>query len=139
MVDWNILLGEVDKLILCKRFVSSQYDFYVWSDDFSKGGEEQYIVGVYIWYLEINKFRVYVFVNSLIVSGLGKYQYDVECYVVCDEYGIINVLGLVGDNVLNQKGKVNGLIVNNLRVFGKDMFFVGFYFYVLNIMLRRMC
>lgn len=73
LLDWNVFLGEVDKLILCKRFVNSKYDFYVWSDDFNKGGEERYIVGVYIWCYEINKLRVYVFVNSIVVSGLGKY------------------------------------------------------------------
>ena len=72
-------------------------------------------------------------------SGSGKHQSDVEHHVVHDEYGITNVSGLVGDNASTQKGKANGLIANNSRVFRKDMFFVGCYPHVLNIMLRRMC
>ena len=55
------------------------------------------------------------------------------------EYGISNVSGLVGDNASTQKGTTNGLIANNSRVFGKEMFFVGCYPHILNIMLRRMC
>ena len=72
-------------------------------------------------------------------SGSRKHQSDVEYHVVHDEYGITNVSGLVGDNASTQKGKANGLIANNSRVFRKDMFFVGCYPHVLNIMLRRMC
>ena len=136
MADWNILLGEADKLILRKRFASSQYDFHVWSDDSNKGGEERHIVGVHTWCPEIHKPRAYVLANSLTASGSGKHQSDVECHVVRDEYGITNVSGLVGDNASTQKGKANGLIANNARVFGKDMFFVGCYPHVLNIMLK---
>ena len=36
--DWNVLLGEADKLILLKRFGNSKYDFHIWSDDSNKGG-----------------------------------------------------------------------------------------------------
>ena len=72
-------------------------------------------------------------------SGSGKHQSDVECHVVRDVYGITNVSGLVGDNASTQKGKANGSIANNSKVFGKDMFFVGCHPHVLNIMLRRMC
>ena len=46
-------------------------------------------------------------------------------------------LGII--NASTQKGKDNGLIANNSRVFEKGMFFVGCYPHVLNIMLRRMC
>ena len=125
MADWNILLGEADKLILRKRFASSQYDFLVWSDDSNKGVEEWHIVGVHTWCPEINKPRAYVLANSLTASGSGIHQSDVERHVVHDIYGITNVSGLVGDNASTQKGKANGLIANNSRVFGKDMFFVG--------------
>ena len=45
-------------------------------------------------------------------------------------------LGII--NASTQKGKDNGLIANNSRVFEKGMFFVGCYPHVLNIMLRRM-
>ena len=139
LADWNILLGEADKIILRKRFASSRYDFHVWSDDSNKGGEERHIVGVHTWCPETNKPRAYVLGNSLTASGSGKHQSDVEYHVVHDEYGITNVSGLVGDNASTQKGKANGLIANNSRVFRKDMFFVGCYPHVLNIMLRRMC
>ena len=139
LADWNILLGEADKLILRKKLASSRYDFHVWSDDSNKGGEERHIVGVRTWCPEINKPRAYVLGNSLTASGSGKHQSDVEYHVVHDEYGITNVSGLVGDNASTQKGKANGLIANNSRVFRKDMFFVGCYAHVLNIMLRRMC
>ena len=37
--DWNVLLGEADKLILLKRFRNSKYDFHIWSDDSNKGGQ----------------------------------------------------------------------------------------------------
>ena len=47
--DWNVLLGEADKLILRKRFSNSKYDFHLWSDDSHKGGEERHIVGVHTW------------------------------------------------------------------------------------------
>ena len=47
--------------------------------------------------------------------------------------------GWSGDNASTQKGKAYGLIANNSRVFGKDMFFVGCYSHVLNNMLKRMC
>ena len=46
---------------------------------------------------------------------------------------------MVGDNASTQKGKVNGLLANNARIFGKEMFFVGCYPHVVNIMMRRMC
>jgi len=109
------------------------------SDDSNKGGEERHIVGVHTWCAEINKPRAYVLSNSLTASGSGKHHSDVEYQVVRDEYGITNVSGLVGNNASTQKGKANGLIANNSRVFERDMFFVGCYPHVLNIMLRRMC
>ena len=139
LADWNVLLGEADKLILCKRFANSKYDFHVWSDDSNKGGEERHIVGVHTWCPENNKPRAYVLANSLTASGSGKHQSDVDHHVVYNEYGISNVSGLVGDNASTQKGKANGLIANDARIFGKEMFFVGCYPHVLNIMLRRMC
>ena len=60
--------------------------------------------------------------NSLTASGSGKHQSDVDHHVVHDEYGISNVSGLVGDNASTQKGTTNGLIANNSRAFGKEMF-----------------
>ena len=134
LADWNVLLGEADKLLLRKRFASSKYDFHVWSDDSNKGGEERHIVGVHTWCPEINKPRAYVLANSLTASGSGKHQSDVDHHVVHDEYGISNVSGLVGDNASTQKGTTNGLIANNSRVFGKEIFFVGCYPHILNIM-----
>ena len=82
LADWNILLGKADKLILRKRFASSQYDFHVWSVDSIKSGEERHIVGVHTWCPEINKARTYVLGNSLTASGSGKHQSDVEYHVV---------------------------------------------------------
>ena len=76
LADWNVLLGEADKLILRKRFASSKYDFHVWSDDSNKGGEERHIVGVHTCCPEINKPRAYVLANSLTASGSGKHQSD---------------------------------------------------------------
>ena len=137
--DWNVLLGEADKLILRKRFSNSKYDFHLWSDDSHKGGEERHIVGVHTWCPLESKSRAYVLANSLTASGSGKHQSDVDYHVVKNEYDITNVSGLVGDNASTQKGKVNGLLANNARIFGKEMFFVGCYPHVLNIMLRRMC
>ena len=113
LTDWNILLGEADKVILRKRFASSQYHFHVWSDDSNKGGKEQYIVGVHTLCPEINKPRAYVLGNSLTASGPGKHQSYVEYHVAHYEYGITSVSGLVGDNVSTQKGEANGLIANN--------------------------
>ena len=70
---------------------------------------------------------------------MGKHQSDVDYHVIKNEHDITDVSGLVGDNAFTQKGKVNGLLANNARIFGKEMFFVGCYPHVLNIMLRRMC
>ena len=137
--DWNVLLGEADKLILLKRFRNSKYDFHIWSDDSNKGGEERHIVGVHTWCQETHKPRAYVLANSIVASGSGKHQSDVDYHVVHDTFGISNVSGLVGDNASTQKGKSNGLIANNSKAFGKEMFFVGCYPHILNIMLRRMC
>ena len=70
---------------------------------------------------------------------MGKHQSDVDYHVIKNEHDITDVSGLVGDNASTQKGKVNGLLANNARIFGKEIFFVGCYPHVLNIMLRRMC
>ncbi|XP_068721450.1 uncharacterized protein [Montipora capricornis] len=134
--DWNVLL---DKLILCKRFANSKYDFHVWSDDSNKGGKERHIVGVHTWCHETNKPRAYVLANSIVASGSEKHQSDVDFHIVHDTFGISNVSGLVGDNASTQKGKLNRLIANNSKLFGREMFFVGCYPHILNIMLRRMC
>ena len=123
--DWNVLLGEADKLIVLKRFRNSKYDFHIWSDDSNKGGEERHIVGVHTWCQETHKPRGYVLANSIVASGLGKHQSDVDYHVVHDTFGISNVSGLVGDNASTQKGKSKGLIANNSKAFGKEMFFCG--------------
>ena len=96
-------------------------------------------MGVHTWCPSESKPRAYVLANSLTASGSGKHQSDVDYHVVKNEYDITNVSGLVGDDASTQKGKVNGLLANNARIFGKEMFFVGCYPHVLNIMLRRMC
>ena len=70
---------------------------------------------------------------------MGKHQSDVDYHVIKNEHDITDVSGLVGDNASSQKEKVNGLLANNARIFGKEIFFVGCYPHVLNIMLRRMC
>ena len=70
---------------------------------------------------------------------MGKHQSDEDYHVIKNEYDITDVSGLVGDNASTQKGKVNGLLVNNAIIFGKEIFFVGCYPHVPNIMLRRMC
>ena len=98
------------------------------------GGEERHIVGVHTWCQETHKPRAYVLANSIVASGSGKHQSDVDYHVVHDTFGISNVSGLVGDNASTQKG----LIAKNSKAFGKEMFFVGCYPHILNIMLRRM-
>ena len=70
---------------------------------------------------------------------MGKHHSDVDNHVIKNEHDITDVSGLVGDNASTQKGKVNGLLANNARIFGKEIFFVGCYPHVPNIMLRRMC
>ena len=80
--DWNVLLGEADKLILRKRFSNSKYDFHLWSDDSHKGGEERHVVGVHNWCPLENKPWAYVLANSLTTSGSGKHQSDVDYHVV---------------------------------------------------------
>ena len=82
--DWNVLLGEADKLIVLKRFRNSKYDFHIWSDDSNKGGggEERHIVGVHTWCQETHKPRACVLANSIVASGSGKHQSDVDYHVV---------------------------------------------------------
>ena len=70
---------------------------------------------------------------------MGKHHSDVDNHVIKNEHDITDVSGLVGDYAFTQKGKVDGLLANNARIFGKEMFFVGCYPHVPNIMLRRMC
>ncbi|PFX22700.1 Zinc finger MYM-type protein 1 [Stylophora pistillata] len=104
--DWNVLLGEADKLILLKRFSNSKYDFHLWSDDSHKGGEERHIVGVHTWCPIESKPRAYVLANSLTAGGSRKHQSDMDYHVVKNEYDITNVSQLVGDNASTQKGKL---------------------------------
>ena len=137
-MGFKFIYFEYTKIFLV-RYSYSEYDFHLWSDDSFKGGEERHVVGVHTWCPIESKPRAYVLANSLTASGSGKHQSDVDYHVVKNEYDITNVSGLVGDNASTQKGKVNGLLANNARIFGKEMFFVGCYPHVLNIMLRRMC
>ena len=101
--------------------------------------EERHVVGVHTCCPLESKPGAYVLANSLTASRSGKHLSDVYYHVVKKDYDITNVSRLVGDNASTQKGKVNGLLANNARIFGKEMFFVGCYPHVLNIKLRRMC
>ena len=51
-----------------------------------------------------------------------KHQSDVDYQVIKNEYDITNVSRLVGNNASTQKGKVNGLLANNARIFEKEIF-----------------
>ena len=53
---------------------------------------------------------------------MGKHHSDVDNHVIKNEHDITDVSGLVGDNAFTQKGKVNGLLANNARIFGKEIF-----------------
>ena len=102
----------------------------------TKGGKKGTLYG-YTRGVKKHKPRVYVLANSFVASGSAKHQSDVDYHVVHNTSGISNVSDLVGDNASTQKGKLNGLIANNRKVFEKEMFFVGCYPYILNIMLRE--
>ena len=54
---------------------------------------------------------------------MGKHHSDVDSHVIKNEHDITDVSGLVGDNAFTQKGKVNGLLVNNARNFWKGDIF----------------
>ena len=95
-------------------------------------------MGVHTCCQETDKPRAYVLANSIVASGSGKHQSEVDFHVVHETFGISNVSGLVGDNASTQRGKSNGLITNNSKLFSREMFFVGCYTHILNIMLRRM-
>lgn len=135
--DWNLLLAEADKILL-KRFLSTtQYEILFWVDDSHKNHEDRHVFGVHTWHPEKGHPVRYVLGNLLIASGSGKDQADTEYHVASKIYGVKNAGALIGDNASTQCGTRNGMAAMLTANFKKEVFFVGCYPHVLNIILKR--
>lgn len=47
--DWNILLGEADKITLRSTLKNSEFEIHIWGDDSHKGSEERHVFGSHTW------------------------------------------------------------------------------------------
>ena len=137
--SWNICLGEVDKIHLRTKFKDSSYEAHIWADDPNKGSCDRHVVGIHTWNNQADKPEGYVFGYSLISSGSGKDQAKADFHIISKQFGINNVGAMVGDNAKTKTGHKHGLVKINSMLFEKQMFTVGCYPHVLNIVVRRCC
>ena len=139
IASWNLYLGEVDKIHLRESFKDSPYEAHIWADDSTKGGSDRHVVGIHTWNKLTEKPETYILGYSLISSGSGKDQAKADFHVVSKQFGITDVGAMIGDNAKTQTGNKRGLVKMNSQLFDKEMFLVGCYPHVLNIVVRRAC
>lgn len=137
--SWNIYLGEVDKMHLRTKFKDSPYESHIWADDSNKGGCDRHVVGVHTWNSQTDKPEGYILGYSLISSGSGKDQAKADFHIISKQFSINNVGAMVGDNAKTQTGHKRGLVKINSILFEKELYTVGCYPHVLNIVVRRCC
>ena len=137
--DWNILLGEADKITLKSMLKHSEFEIHLWGDDSHKGSEERHVFGCHTWDQDRQHPVRYVLGNLLTASGSGRDQAQVEFHTANKVYGITNIGGIIGDNATTQSGKNKGVVAMAKKNFNKETFFVGCYAHVLNILLKRVC
>ena len=102
--SWNVILGEVDKINLRKKFVDGPYDFHIWADDSNKAGNDRHFVGIHTWDSKESKPEAHILGYSLISSGSGKDQATADYHVLNKQFGIHNVGAMIGDNAKTQTG-----------------------------------
>ena len=137
IADWNLLLGEVDKIMLTELLSKTKYEIHLWGDDSHKNNEERHVFGVHTWHPQKHHPVRYVLGNLLTASGSGKDQAAVEFHTANKIFGITNVGAAVGDNASTQSGRKKGVVAMASANFNKEMFFVGCYAHVMNILLKR--
>ena len=126
-------------LFLRESFKDSPYEAHIWADDSTKGGSDRHVVGIHTWNKLTEKPEAYILGYSLISSGSGKDQAKADFHVISKQFGITNVGAMISDNAKTQTGNKRGLVKMNSQLFDKEMFLVGCYPHVLNIVVRRAC
>ena len=94
-------------------------------------------MGIHTWNKETEKPEAYVLGYSLISSGSGKDQATADFHIISKQFGINNVGAMIGDNAKTQTGNKWRLAKINSTLFNKQMYTVGCYPHVLNIVVRR--
>ena len=96
-------------------------------------------LGIHTWNKLTEKPEANVLGYSLISSGSGKDQAKADFHAVSKQFGIINVFAMIGDNAKAQTGnkRTHDLVKMNSQLFDIEMFLVGCYPHVLNIVVRR--
>eukprot|EP00117_Sycon_ciliatum_P005381 scpid48283/ scgid9350/ len=137
IADWNVLLAEVDKALLQEKLASNVYDTHVFADDSNKRGEERHMVGIHTWCDKLQSPIAYVLANTIVASGSGQDQAQVDHHIVHDVYKVQTISAVIGDNASTQSGAKKGQAVELGRMFGNTTVFVGCYPHILNIALRN--
>ena len=96
-------------------------------------------MGIHTWNKETEKPEAYVLGYSLISSGSGKDQATADFHIISKQFGINNVGAMIEDNAKTQTGNKWRLVKINSTLFNKQMYTVGCYPHVLNIVVRRSC
>ena len=122
-----------------ESFNDSPYEAHVWADDSNKGGSDRHVVGIHTWNKLTEKPEAYILGYSLMSSGSGKDQAKAVFHVVSKQFGITNERAMIGDNAKTQTGNKQVLVNMNNQLFDKEMFSMGCYPHVLNIVIRRAC
>ena len=137
--SWNVCLGKVDKIRLRTTFKDSPYEAHIWADDCNKVGSDRHVVGIHTWNKQAEKPEGYILRYSLISSGSGKDQAKADLNIISKQFGINNVGAMVRDNAKTQTAHKHGLVNINGMFFEKQMFTMGCYPHILNIVVRRCC